>query len=613
MDSVGNSNTKDYRILSKITLKPFHWHLIYAGITVILLGWIMWSIHDRFIPIQEGWMQYYSLLTRKGMLPYKDFFYFTQPIPLFIVQFLSKLGDGYMIYRFYGMIERILLILALYYLISKHFSPTATFIAVTTSAFLYQSFSIDIFYTYYQTTLLFFICSLICLERRSGSHYQYLYDFVAGIFASLSFFTKQSNGLFASCVLLFIVIYFSNRIYLLRRLFYFLFGWTIPAITILAWLVKNNIYKQYISQVFGGISSKGSSLGILFSFWVRNSSLYYLLIFIVISLVLYFLYKYKIYKVSVDTNSSIQPPEFSYISLLVFPLFIFLGLQMPPDSYLSKQVDSSGYFYQLFWLYFPFFILTVISLYILTKWIIKKPNSYLQPMVGLIFASFAWTYSAGLSDQLELYANLLGTAFVLGILYDRVHIKWKYYRVSLISLSCLVLFICAVHRNRINYSWWGWTEFGHSENVSSIIPEFSSFNLSYKTVGIYDRIYLDILNNTTLKDFVYTYPFMTIFNYITGRLQPTFSPVHYLDVCPDNIAISDAELLRKNPPKIIVFMRMPQLDYQWHEEVFRKGQPSGQRAIDAAISEIVQKYHYVTIDALISPGWGWPLYVWIRP
>jgi hypothetical protein len=161
MDIIGNSNSKDNQFLSSRPLKQINWNIIFAGITVILLGWMMWRIHDRFIPIQEGWMQYYSLLTQRGLLPYKDFYYFTQPIPLFIVQIISKFSDGYMLYRYYGMVERLILALALYYLISKHFSPIATFIGVITSVFLYQSFYIDIFYTYYQTTLLFFLLSLI--------------------------------------------------------------------------------------------------------------------------------------------------------------------------------------------------------------------------------------------------------------------------------------------------------------------------------------------------------------------------------------------------------------------------------------------------------------------
>ena len=152
-------------------------------------------------------MQYYTLLTQKGLLPYRDFYFFTQPISLIIAQLISKFGDGYMLYRYYGMVERSLLILALYFLISKHFSPKATFVAVVTSAFLYSSFNIDILYTYYQTTLLFFLLSLICLQRGIESRRRWLFDCGSGIFASLALFTKQSNGLFVSIFVLFIMVW----------------------------------------------------------------------------------------------------------------------------------------------------------------------------------------------------------------------------------------------------------------------------------------------------------------------------------------------------------------------------------------------------------------------
>ena len=95
---------------------------------------------------------------------------------------------------------------------------------------------------------------------------------------------------------------------------------------------------------------------------------------------------------------------------------------------------------------------------------------------------------------------------------------------------------------------------------------------------------------------------MTLFNYVTDPMQPTFSPVAYFDVCPDFVAIADAIRLRENPPKMIIYMEMPEPIYKLHENMFRNGQTSGQRNIDAAIQEIVKKYKYKKIDTFISPA-----------
>jgi hypothetical protein len=219
----------------------------------------------------------------------------------------------------------------------------------------------------------------------------------------------------------------------------------------------------------------------------------------------------------------------------------------------------------------------------------------------------------GLSGQLEEYGTLLGTALIFALLLDRIKVNWKHFTFLLISASCLVIFVCSAKKNQLLYDWWGWAEYGHSESVTSIIPAFKGFKLSPETGQIYDKIYLDIINNTTPSDYVYTYPFITLFNYVTDRLQPTFSPVGYFDVCPDNIAIMDAEKLKSNPPKMIVYMKMPQSVYKIHEQIFRNGQPSGQRYLDAAITEIVDRYHYKKIDSFLSPEWNWPIYVWLKP
>jgi len=573
----------------------------------------MWAIHDRFIPIQEGWMQYYSLLTQKGLLPYRDFYFFTQPIPLFIAQLISKFGNGYMLYRYYGMVERSFLVLVLYYLIAKHFSPAASFIAVVTSAFLYQSFNIDILYTYYQTALLFFFLSLICLQRGKDSQHYWLYDCFAGFFASLAFFTKQSCGLFASLFLLFLMVWYTPRKILHLRVISFLLGWIIPAFFIVGWLIREHIYFEYLKQVFGGISSKGSILDILFAFWSRNSALWYFGLLILGSLTLFLLVKNKKINIKIEPQPTSTLINLNYFLIFIFPVYIAGGFLIPPNKNTSLFISYMGDRYLLLWLYFTFFVLTITTIIIGIKWISRKQLPFSKPLAELILASFVWTYSTGLSGQLEFYSILLGTALVLAFLFDRLQQSWKPIKLVIIMASCLVLFVCSAKKNQMPYDWWGWIEYGHSQNVTSIIPAFKDFKLSAETVGIYDKIYLDIEQNTTSNDFVYTYPFLTLFNYVSDRMQPTFSPVHYFDVCPDYIAIMDAAKLRDNPPRMIIYMEVPAKVFKLHEDIFRNGQPSGQRQLLAAIEEIIIKYHYKKIDSFVSPGWNWHIYVWFKP
>jgi hypothetical protein len=594
-------------------MKTEKWKLIFPLVSIILLGCLMWVIHDRYFPIQEGWMQYYGFLTHKGLLPYRDFYYFAQPIFLFITQLILKMGDAFILFRYYGIIERSISVLAIYYLISKHFSPTATFIAVVTSAFLYQSYKIDSLYTYYQTTQLFFFLSLICLQRSRDSHYSWLYDFFVGIFASLAFFTKQSSGLFVSIFLLFMMVWNSPIKSLLQRVFSYLLGWVIPAFLILGWLIREEIFSDYLSQVFGGISAKGSIFDILFGLWVRNFAILYFSILLLGSLILFLLWKKKKVKLSIDSQPSSSLAYLNYFLLIIFPVYIAAGLLIPLD---LRTISVENYFegqYLVFWLYFSFYLLTIATIVIGTKWISRKPLPFSISLAELFLASFVWAYSSGLSGELELYATLLGTGLVFAFLLDRISINWKPFRLILITASCLIVFVCVVAKNQIPSNWWGWIEFGHTKNVTSVIPAFKGFELSKNTAEIYDKIYQDIETNTTTTDSVYTFPFLVMFNYVTGRMQPTFSPVHYFDVCPDNIATLDAAKLLENPPKMIIYLDMPESAIKIHEEFFRNGHPSGQRNLIAVIKEIVDKYNYQKMDSFLTPGWSWPIYVWLKP
>ncbi len=120
------------------------------------------------------------------------------------------------------------------------------------------------------------------------------------------------------------------------------------------------------------------------------------------------------------------------------------------------------------------------------------------------------------------------------------------------------------------------------------------------------------MDNTTPDDYVYTYPHIAMFNFVTGRLTPTFSPVAYFDVCPDSVAISDANILKQTPPKMMVYLSMPE-SVSFHEHAFRNGNQSGQREIDKTVQDIVTRYHYKVLDRYITPGDHWILTVYLKP
>ena len=247
-------------------------NLFFVSLALMFLMTLLVWIHNRYLPIQEGWIQYYSLLTSKGLFPYKDFYYFTQPIPLFIQQILSEFGDAFIYYRYYGMFERAILLIVVYFLLSREFTPQASFLGTLATIFLFQSYSSDTLYSYHQTTLLLFLLAIVCLYNAEHSSHSKLSFFLAGFLSSLAFFTKQSNGLFVVLIILFLLLWQASRASIISRLVNFGLGFLLPFTLIVGWIVKNNAWQQYLDQVFvGGASSKGSLVSIMFGFVARNN------------------------------------------------------------------------------------------------------------------------------------------------------------------------------------------------------------------------------------------------------------------------------------------------------------------------------------------------------
>jgi len=66
-----------------------------------LLIWLL-IIYNRFLTPHEGWFSYYGLLMKSGKVPYRDFYFFTQPVHLLIARVVSEFGDKLIYFVFTG-------------------------------------------------------------------------------------------------------------------------------------------------------------------------------------------------------------------------------------------------------------------------------------------------------------------------------------------------------------------------------------------------------------------------------------------------------------------------------------------------------------------------------
>jgi hypothetical protein len=177
---------------------------------------------DRFLPVQDGWFHYYGKLQEQHEVPYRDFYYFSQPIPLLMSRFLVWLSPQIIYFRVSGIIERCLLGVIVYLFLRRRFTPGAAFFGTSIAMLMYQANYADVFYSYYQTCLLFFMLSqYCCVAALDNSPRSFNWLLGSGVFSALAFFTKQSSGAFAIIGTLMCLALSAHSVRQLLR-------WTIP-------------------------------------------------------------------------------------------------------------------------------------------------------------------------------------------------------------------------------------------------------------------------------------------------------------------------------------------------------------------------------------------------
>jgi hypothetical protein len=146
---------------------------------------------------------------------------------------------------------------------------------------------------------------------------------------------------------------------------------------------------------------------------------------------------------------------------------------------------------------------------------------------------------------------------------------------------------------------------------ASRLPAMRGFRLPKEAVGLIDGVTDIIVRRSAPGDAIFTYPSMPLFYYLSGRRIPTYSGGHNIDAVPDAVAISDAEILLRTRPAVIVYYDFPPGFVEWEEALWRGGRPSGQRAIVAAIAKLSREYKLAGLFPV--PMTGSPIRVLVRP
>ncbi len=512
--------TKRTSLKSKSTL--FKSKTDFIAVVTLLTAYALFNLLliNKFFPVSEGWFQDYSRYISDGAVLYKDFYLCIPPGTPILMFLLSKMfGNVFILYRLFGLAERLLLILVVYLILRKIFPAWIAFIGLFVSSCVYIANLQDVFYGYYQSSLLWAMLSIyFCIRMYESFDKPHFYNaFFFGVSVIVSFFFKQTLGLvlaFAIFIMFICGAYYRSIYKCLINFGIVLTGCIVGSIPFIAYLLYTDSFTAFIDQVFGGITAKGSVTSILFSFLTRihpaSTIVLVLLFFIYFSAVLMRKEKFS----CSDRIKSIHSGLFvienlafaaivCFFSMVIFysftnhTIFLFaslitvLSLLLAVtiyNKYSAKQfmtpllIVSIGFFtvFTLFiishkpisflslsqvinnrryLIYAIFFILIAYSVHLLYEVLLKRNQNNTVELI-IVVASWSIMYIHGFSMTIEEHSALLSFSVFIGLILNRIRLedigKYKPIKYTVTFGLCFFMVCCVfIQRNNLPYSWWG--------------------------------------------------------------------------------------------------------------------------------------------------------------
>ena len=281
-------------------------------------------------------------------------------------------------------------------------------------------------------------------------------------------------------------------------------------------------------------------------------------------------------------------------------------LMKHPDIYSKVNaiyIEYSFFHYKLKLVFVVVFFTAGLVCYYFYKAIVKTITAQEVPIAIISVCSFAFMYSHGFSGLIEPHAAVIGAGLLFGWLLE-IPLPLNQLKKALVySLMIVIVGLAGFEKLSRMYSWWGWDEGNVWEaKFEPETPLLKGFFLNRNKVEILDGVTKAIRQYSGEDDAIYTFPHMPLFYLLADRKHETFSAVHYFDVCSDALAISDAGIIGRKKPKVIVIMYFPESAWRQHEDIFRGGRRSGQRDIMELVDRFKNNGEYKSVLRYSASG-----------
>ncbi|HWY80296.1 MAG TPA: glycosyltransferase family 39 protein [Candidatus Sulfotelmatobacter sp.] len=597
-------------------LKKLDTYFLLIPLLVVLIYNLIFF--NRFYPITEGWFSTYAWMFNHGQVPYRDFYLFLTPLYIIIMSiFTAIFGYSILYLRIFGIAIMLLMTFFLYKNLQLIFGSAIAAFSCIVGIIYYQSNNAHITYDFIQFLSLFgLIQSYFIVKYAQGTEIETKKQIkllvLAGIFASFAFLTKQSNGTmitaFSFLGLVFVSVTRGKKEFLLATLSYIV-GFAIPVLIILLWLLANAALIPFFNQILlDAVSAKGGTTQIFFS-WFQGIltenfvARFKEIVFIVFysGYWLYFFIDKKEYKKNIQLIFLLIV-SLSMLLVVLLPLLIDKSSVATLASFGMKGINNI--------IVAAIAVLLLVILAGALSFILRKPFN--MSLFFFSFVALGYIYGTGTSAGVTEVGAFIGFCIFIGLmLYYRSIFGIGKIFIVLFCISFTFMLVEAKYEQP--YLWWNVTspDIRTKLYTTDKIPMLEGMYTSQFNINLVEQVTAEIEKGSKPGDRILLFPNIPIFYLITDRRPPGKALVHWFDFLSDDLAIKEAQVIRKNPPKVIVYLDLGTSVWEAHERLFRNGKPSGQRQVNKVIMADIksQKMHVTKKFELAK---GVTLTVWRR-
>ncbi|SEI97545.1 Dolichyl-phosphate-mannose-protein mannosyltransferase [Lachnospiraceae bacterium A10] len=606
-------------------------------ICLIVFGAIFYSIFSFNIAMpQMGWWQYFGSRILEGDVPYKDFYFYLPPYHAFYAAVLYKVFSNHIIYyTIYGFIVNKTISWAIMYnLLTRRYKCWQACIGLIFGIVLTAVYQMDLTFDYNPlvTTLWLFLILFLVKYYESLQSNKYIYVILSSIIAGIICMIKQNVGLIAPFVLCLGIILISKikKENIVRNIVYLTFGLLISILPGIIYLYVNDALYDAKKCIISSLHAKGVGNGFFLTtvrnMWRPTYLAYALLIISVYILVRKHNNDIKksilclclAISLGVDSTDFLQPvwgflnnnshPKVSTVlmCLLVVVFFVMSCFVIVKQNVIATtciyvtvflmttlgtlffSVSQRMFFAEelnifscrralLYVFFYLLMIMWLVLTYRIFKWEKCDLSFYIFITGILIYMGISFT-SATLE---ELYAVTFVPIVICEILVTKT--KTIVIKNNLLIIFVLVVtFLGVCEKTTKPYEWHAWRVPAlYDEDNPLVLTDISGLEgiaLPQSDADKYSEIVDAINNNSTQDDVLYQFPNIMLFNVLTER-KTTYYAVPYFDVFPDEMAIENANYLKENCPKLVLWADLNESRWEAHENAFRNGNRSGQREL----------------------------------